>query len=373
MNARPVGAVRRKGPRWAGDYVGVDGKRRTAYGATKGAASTDRKARIDRENDGGPATDARVKFATYVETVIAEWFADDEITFSTTTSYAGLLRNRVVPSLGKLPLAEIRPQHLRELYRTLRPQLTTSTMRSIHAALRKLFKAAVRDSLLTRSPMESVERPRQIAAPQPVKHWEGDEYARVIAALQADDQRALWMFIAGTGVRISESIGLRWDDVDLDGGLATIANIRHRVGGTIQEGLPKNHAIRPLELPPIIVAELRRHLLATKEARLALGPGWTDSGYVFTTPIGTPLDDSNTRKAFDRVLARAGVEKIKGKGPHALRHSLATEGFARGHDTATIGSMLGHKNKATTETVYIHATQQRRREAAADIAGSIFG
>src|SRR5207249_2959075 len=93
-----------------------------------------------------------------------------------------------------------------------------------------------------------------------------------------------------TGLRRSELLGLRWQDVSLDAGTASISQTLQRlVGQGWVYGEPKTaKGRRPVALPPTVVEVLQRHRTAQLEERLKLGTAWQDSGLVFTTGIGGP-------------------------------------------------------------------------------------
>jgi len=96
--------------------------------------------------------------------------------------------------------------------------------------------------------------------------------------------------------------------------------MKRTTNGALFRGDVKRSAAgrRTLALPSVAVEALRRHLNAQAAEQLAAGPAWQDENYVFTTPIGTPIDPSNLRKAFDVLTKSAGIEGVT---PYVLRHS----------------------------------------------------
>ena len=84
------------------------------------------------------------------------------------------------------------------------------------------------------------------------------------------------------------------------------------------------------------------------------------SGSVFVTRTGKPLDRSNIHHAMKKLCARAGVEPTK-VFPHNLRHLFAVEHYERHHDLAGLASLLGHANVNTTR-IYIMVTLERKEE-----------
>jgi integrase len=120
------------------------------------------------------------------------------------------------------------------------------------------------------------------------------------------------------GLRVSELVALRWDQVDVRQGLLHVNRLKN--------GMPSTHPLRGPELRAL------RRLQREYEA----------SAYVFTTERRGPLTDSAVRK----IVARAGREAKLGFPihPHMLRHACGFKLANEGHDTRAIQHYLGHRN-----------------------------
>jgi integrase len=96
---------------------------------------------------------------------------------------------------------------------------------------------------------------------------------------------------------------------------------------------------------------------------MALGSAWEDSGLLFTSPIGSPLDPRNARREFHAMLKAAeNVPRIRF---HDLRHTAATLLLAQGVDPRTIMETLGHSQISLTLNTYSHVLPALQHEAAA--------
>ena len=94
---------------------------------------------------------------------------------------------------------------------------------------------------------------------------------------------------------------------------------------------------------------------------MVAGSRWVESGLVFTTRRGKPLDASNVTKAFHELLARAGLPRIR---IHDLRHTAATLLLAQGVSPRVIMEVLGHSQISLTMDTYSHVLPALQREAA---------
>ena len=97
------------------------------------------------------------------------------------------------------------------------------------------------------------------------------------------------------------------------------------------------------------------------EERLAVGRRWHDGNYVFTTTIGTPLDEINVTHGFHAALRRADLPRQRF---HDLRHACATLLLKHGEELAVVSKLLGHSSVTTTANVYMHLTRDMQRRAA---------
>jgi integrase len=85
--------------------------------------------------------------------------------------------------------------------------------------------------------------------------------------------------------------------------------------------------------------------------RVKAGDAWEDHGLVFCTPLGTPLDPDNHRKAFAKLTKRAGIGEWH---PHELRHSATSIMLAQGVPIEVVSKILGHTSIRITADVYGH-------------------
>jgi Transposase, Mutator family/Phage integrase family len=143
-----------------------------------------------------------------------------------------------------------------------------------------------------------------------------------------------------------EVAGLRWPDIDLEARRVSPRSPRVVVNHQVLVCEPKtakDH--RSIALDPATVAALREHRRWQLEERLAVGPGWEDSGLVFTWPDGRPLHPERFSKWFEQHTRAAGLPKIR---LHDVRHSYATAALAAGIPARIVSERLGHANIAIT-------------------------
>jgi integrase len=181
---------------------------------------------------------------------------------------------------------------------------------------------------------------------------------------------ALYVCALMLGLRLGELLGLRWEDVDLDAAILAVRQNSVRVDGELRYQPPKTRrSRRTLPLPAPLVTALREHKVRQAADRLALGPGWIDTGLVFTTRLGTPIEPRNLTRHFYGVRARAGLAGVRF---HDLRHTCITLLLNLGVPPHTVQAIAGHSHINVTMAIYAHVVMTEQ-ERALKALGDEFG
>jgi integrase len=116
------------------------------------------------------------------------------------------------------------------------------------------------------------------------------------------------------------------------------------------------------------VTALRAHRVRQAEERLALGVGYLDQGLVFADVAGEPLHPDTVTKRFDRLVAGAGVRRIR---LHDARHTAATLMLEQGVPLKVVTERLGHSSTRITSDLYQHVGETMQEEAAAKLGAAL--
>ena len=111
---------------------------------------------------------------------------------------------------------------------------------------------------------------------------------------------------------------------------------------------------------------LSEHLERQAEEREKLKDYWQESGYLFTSEIGTPLEPGNVNRHLRSVLKQLKIENIT---PHSLRHSCATFLLASGENPRMVSEILRHADPSLTMRVYAHVLEEGQRRAVSGLDG----
>jgi integrase len=278
---------------------------------------------------------------------------------NTLAMYRQNIEAHVVPRLGHTPLQRLTAPSLNAFYAELlasgrkdgKGGLSERTVRIQHVILRRALSDAVRWGLLSRNPAEYADPPRGRSAEAAV--WSPPQ-VREFLDHQAEDRLAgLWRLAAATGMRRSELVGLRWEDLDLPGATVTVRQVVVDAAGDLLVAEPKTAASRrTLALDAGTVAVLKRHRSVQSAERLAAGPFWRDTGRVFTMEDGRALLPAYITRVFAKRAAAAGLPLVSF---HALRHSYLTMLLRAGEPLRVVSQRAGHSSPNVTLAVYSHA------------------
>ncbi len=264
--------------------------------------------------------------------------------------YRQIVRTHILPALGGILLKKLRPEHVQKLLADKLKFLKARTVLQIRAVLRSALNQAVKWQLVHWNVAALTDPPR--ATRHDIHVLDKDAAQRFLAVCADHRLGPLFTVSLALGLRLGEALGLQWEDVDLDRQFLSIRHALQRVDGRVQLVEPKSErSRRQMPLPGVAVKALTRHRATQNRERLLAGSRWAGTDFVFASTIGTPLDDSNVRKEFHRILEKAELPRMR---IHDLRHSFATLLLALGEHPKVVQEMLGHSQVSLTLDTYSH-------------------
>lgn len=275
------------------------------------------------------------------------------------------LDHYLLPTLGKLRLNKLTPEHLDSLYGQIIAKGKIATARAVHSTMHAALKLGVRWEWLHSNPAERVtplpnERRRQSTTPTP------EEVALLIENAEPD-LAVMIRLAAVTGVRRGQLVALCWSDVDLDN--LAISFTRGVVLGAngIEVRGSKTGWAATLSIDAGTAKALAAHQERMKERVRSAGGRWTDTCYLFSVDpyCRQPMRPDGVTIRFSCLRDRLGLKTRF----HDLRHFTGTQLANASFPTAGIRDRLGHRNLTTTNR-YVSAVDERDR-AAAQILGEL--
>lgn len=265
--------------------------------------------------------------------------------------------DKVRPRLADVRVNEATPGLLDEILRGIRRDHGATRERHTKVALNSVLTDAVMAGAITANPV------RELATRRKRK---GDNRAKGAPALGIEQVRALLVAIgsspvceskdlrdpvvvlAATGLRRSELLALRWEDVDLDGRVLTVSGsvVRLKGQGLVRQETTKGGGRRSVPLPRFAVDALHR--------RKGEQPGPNTAGVIFPSSTGTLRDPDNFGKQWREVRDSLGLPDVSS---HSFRKTVATLIDDSGLSARIGADQLGHSRPSMTQDVYMSRGQ----------------
>jgi len=350
---------KRKDGRWCAQ-VSLNGRRITKYGKTQKECRDWVNATLDKIDHGLTFDGAQVSLQQYMES----WLSGKVLARrpSTVRNYRRYMNLYILPALGRMRLQAILPAHIRQLYMRMQMECRGArTIQLVHVTLHCAFSQAVKEGFIGHNPMEAVERPKVETKRYGIFT---EEQARTfIAAAKGHPHEALFFLALTTGMRKGEILGLMWSDVDWEKSILRVDRQLQPVsyeGGALVPTKTKSGR-RHIMIGKVAIALLKEHRERQEMQNAVAGIRLQEHGMIFTTGIGTYIDQTKVSRAFKRILREAGLPDIRF---HDLRHTSISILLDNGTPVNTVQSRAGHSKASVTTDIYGHA-MARSKEAAA--------
>ena len=329
-------------------------------------------------------TSERVTLKDY----LASWLlhvVQPNVKRATYSSYQSAIKKRIVPYLGDIPLQELRPRQVDEWLQSLAKKgMAQGTIRHTKTVLSIALKYAIYPAELIRvNPCTGISIPR--SAPKQVVKRTVITPEQAATLFQDNKYRTVLKLLYHTGMRLSEALGLTWDDIDLKTGKITV--VRQRIQDYFETPKTESSA-RTFYADAALLAYLRSLKAAQAKDEMRLGEAYQityeDKAHdravvvlpkkLLPAPTlerrmllcikenGTPILDTSVRKML----------RTHDLNAHSFRHTHATQLIEAGAKPVDVAARLGHKDATITQNIYAHDTEEMQQETAR-IFGKIVG
>lgn len=320
---------------------------------------------------------------------------------TTRSNYLYCWDHFVRDDFGKKKLVDVKYSDVLQYYYYLLNEMDIElgTLDSVHCLLHPTFQLAVRDDIIRKNPTDGVmkEVSRKAGKNKGVRH-----------ALTVEQQRAFMNFIVdhpiyyrwwpmftvllGTGMRIGECLGLRWEDVDEKNNVISVNHsmVYYPVGEDRRSekriSLPKTDAgIRTIPLLTVV-----KDALEIEREEQLLSTGLNQSvvdgmeGFIFQNRFGDVPNPQSVNKAIKRITSSYNATELveakkENREPiiipdfscHHLRHTFATRLCEAESNLKVIQAVMGHKNFETTMDIYAEATENKKQDSFQSLADKL--
>ncbi|MFF8649929.1 tyrosine-type recombinase/integrase [Streptomyces griseoluteus] len=342
--------------------------RKFVYGATYDEASEKLAKLQEQERNGVPVPAKSWNLGEWLGYWL-EHIVKPEREHNTYAKYESKVRLYLVPHLGKKPLSKLTPAQIRVFMAALaREEVGAATRFEVLRALRNALNRAVQEELLTRNVALLVDMPK--VSKDKGRAWSAREAITFLRTARSHRLYAACVLVLVLGLRRSEVLGLRWQDVDFESRqIEPVKQVQREKGrGLVLKDLKTDSSQAVLPLPEFCARALReRRELQELERRIA-GERWEQEPgqeLIFSSEHGGMLDPVGFSRTFGRLVNRAGVRRITVR---LARHTCGTLlAFLKVHPKVA-QAVLRHSQISMTMDVYTHVVGSDEREAVALLA-----
>jgi len=351
---------RRKNGSWRAQ-VTLDG-RRLSYTAKTRKECHDWNRKILGEIDQG-LTFANTHIV--VEEYLDNWLAIKKTAIQDTTwsHYTHLVLTYICPSIGRIRLRNLRPNHIQSLYdHLLSKNVGDDTVRKIHTVLHSALTYAVQTGLVNNNPVSATIPPA--LQRKEMKTFSDLQVSQMLIAAKGHRWEALYHLAVTTGMRQMEILGLKWKDINWVKQTIQVERqlVRPKKGEEPKFAPPKTrNGKRSIALGSKSIEVLRRHNQKQLYEINKAGKEWAEHDLVFTSSSGRPIHYSNLLRNFKVLLRNARLPEIRF---HDLRHTAATLMLNHGIPVIIVSQRLGHARPSITLDIYGHHIPSMQSEAA---------
>jgi len=276
--------------------------------------------------------------------------------------YEHIIRKHLGPALGDITLMQLKAEHLQRYYaEKITGGLSAQTVRHHHTALHKALHTAVEWGVLQRNVADAVNPPK--AQRLEMKTWCEDDVIRFLEAARPTRYYALFYTALFTGMRRSELLALRWQDVDFLLSQIYVSRSLHCLKGGKVVFRPTKTAKgrRAIALTPMTYLVLKEHREKCEADRAMLRTPLTEDDLVFCQADGKPLLPNSVTHAWIKIIRRTNLKPIR---LHDARHTHASIMLKQEIHPKIVQERLGHANISVTLDTYSHVAPGLQRAAA---------
>lgn len=288
------------------------------------------------------------------------------LSITTYNCYMRICKKYIIPLLGDIKLCDIRPIHIQNYVDDLLDLLTPQTIKVHLNILNLALKRAYRLKLIKENVVQFVEVPKNKKYKNEI--YNAEDMKKLLEKSRETSLELPIILASGLGLRISEILGLTWNNIDFNDFTITIDKITVRDKGQVILKEPKTESsIRTISAPKEIILMLKQ----LKKDRLAakLRGEKSHRELIFYDKNLNPIAQDVLSKKFRYFLQENNLKHIRF---HDLRHSHVTMLIDAKVSIKVISERVGHSNVNTTLNIYSHALREMDQEASDKISDTLF-
>jgi integrase len=285
---------------------------------------------------------------------------------------------KLLPYFGQLKLKDITPKRYQECLNDLKDKgLADSTREGIHRTGRMILRKALEYELIKKDPTEfaylkkdkkTIEQLEEEELPKYLEKEELSLFLKTAKESGLEHDYLVFLILSYTGIRVGELVALKWKDIDFVNHTISITKTYYNPSYNAlnyQLVTPKTRkSRRKIIVDEDVIEALKAHKKVQDEVIEQLGDTYYNHDFIFAKTqrhYGYPIVIKNVRDRMKRLLRISGLnEELT---PHSLRHTHTSLLAEARVSLEQIMDRLGHSDDQITKNVYLHVTQEMKKEA----------
>ena len=308
----------------------------------------------------------KIQMCELLENWLHQKEREGKIKPKTLENYQRQVRKHLIPMLGEYPVQEITTDVLQTFVNDLEKEseLSPTTIRNIFGRLAAVLNKAREDGIIFGDPCTSVILPKSNArAGEALNQLEQEKLGKVL--MKENGAKCLAVQIAlHSGLRISEIVALKWKDIDLENAFIYVRHSFQRVNQNSMDGDQKTSLFlgKPKSMKSVRSVPMNDLLFKAIKTYYKGLEKWQRRGdlFVISKETGSFYDVRTIQRYFNNICIKANIGHHHF---HDLRHTFATNAKACGIDIQLISEMLGHAQIRTTMDIYVHPSDNDKKNA----------
>ncbi|MGM0411609.1 MAG: tyrosine-type recombinase/integrase [Bacillota bacterium] len=313
-----------------------------------------------------------------MKTLLEDWlkkYAKPNTAATTYDGYKVIVKSHLIPYFKNIKVKNIISDNIQAYLSYKRKKgrkdnkeggLSEKTLLQHYRVLSKVFDYAIDKAIIYKHPMKN----NLLSAPSPkkkqndIKHLSKKQLAHLLKVAKEEGKWIYnFIFVAShTGMRKSELLGLRWQDINFKKEELSVnkALVRKTGVGTIMKEPKTKASRRNITLSKEIIQKLKNQKKLQEQNKKELRAQYNNKlGLVFNKKDGSRYYPDTVNNKFNKVTKKAGLNKF---GIHSLRHTHATIMYNENVPLKTIQNRLGHTTLQTTMDTYTRESTKKQRE-----------
>lgn len=329
---------------YVGQFYDNNGKRMSVTSKDKKKCLTKLKAKLKAVDEGTYVEKNKDTIGKLAQRYVEKQYKSNNVNTNTYITKKMYVDNIQKSAIGNIQIQQITKNDIQDYLDTL-TKYSNSYIHKIWVLLKKVFEIAVKDEVIIKNPMNSVDKPKSEQEPQEVLALTLDEQIRFEKYFKESNEpyKNIFLLSLKTGMRCGEVLALKLEDIDYENGIIHVRRTvtRNDLAQPVLGVITKNKKTRDIPMSDEV-----RTVLKEATSQMVINA----NHLLFTLPDGSIIRPSTINTVFKRICKKLGFNSKYSM--HCLRHSFATRCIEAGMSMPVVQKLLGHKDIETTINIY---------------------